>query len=123
MTLRVREGSTKKATAKRVEAKPPPGTSVGSGQNRKAAGKSSAKARAAAKKSNHVPPEQRAFATNLIHLRKAAGLTQDELSARSGVSQSNISALENGTFEPRLSTIMALARAFGVAPAALLPGA
>ena len=42
--------------------------------------------------------------------------------AKSGVSQSHISALEKGTWEPRLSTILALAKAFGVAPAALVPG-
>lgn len=61
------------------------------------------------------------FAANLIRLRLAAGLTQTELSIRSGVSQSHISALERGTWEPRLSTILALAKAFNIAPAALLP--
>jgi DNA-binding XRE family transcriptional regulator len=66
--------------------------------------------------------EQRAFAANLVRLRLGAGLTQDDLAARSGISQSNISALENSTWEPRLSTIFALAKAFGVAPAELVPG-
>ena len=62
------------------------------------------------------------FGESLRRHRLAAGLTQDELSARSGVSQSHISALEKGTWEPRLSTILALAKAFGVAPAALVHG-
>ena len=69
-----------------------------------------------------MPLGQRAFAASLVRLRKAAGLTQDELAARSGVSQSHISALEKGTWEPRLSTVLAFAKAFGVAPAALVPG-
>lgn len=71
---------------------------------------------------DEVPPERRAFAANLIRLRSASGLTQDQLSARSGVSQSHISGLEKGAWEPRLSTILGLAKAFGVAPAALVRG-
>jgi len=78
--------------------------------------------RTSAKRVDDALLEQRAFAANLIRLRLAAGLTQDELAAKSGISQSNISALENSTWEPRLSTIFALARAFGVAPATLVPG-
>ncbi|MDO9712540.1 helix-turn-helix domain-containing protein [Paracraurococcus lichenis] len=65
---------------------------------------------------------QHAFAANLIRLRKAAGLTQMELAAKSGVSQSNISALELTTWEPKLSTILALAEALEVPPADLLIG-
>ena len=67
------------------------------------------------------PPERLAFAANLQRARHAAGLTQAELAERSGVSQPHISQLESGTWEPRLTTIMALATALGVEPGALLP--
>jgi DNA-binding XRE family transcriptional regulator len=65
---------------------------------------------------------QEAFAANLVRLRTAAGLTQGQLAERSGVSQPQISQLERAAQEPRLSTVLALARALGVEPAALLPG-
>lgn len=70
-----------------------------------------------------LPPERLAFAANLQRARQAAGLTQAELADKSGVSQPHISALESGTWEPRLATIMQLARALGVEPGALLPPA
>lgn len=124
MTRRSQGGYEKKTALTGVAAKPTTVIGVTAVRSRKASSKPAPATRksAATKEVDEVPPDQRAFAANLTHLRKAAGLTQDELSARSGVSQSNISALEKGTWEPRLSTIMALARAFGVAPAALLPG-
>ena len=50
-----------------------------------------------------------------------AGLTQAELAEKSGVSQPHVSALERGAWEPRLATIMALAKALNVEPASLLP--
>lgn len=45
----------------------------------------------------------------LISARTAANLTQKELSERSGVRQSNISRIENGTSVPNISTLQALA--------------
>ena len=69
------------------------------------------------------PPERLAFAANLQRARQAAGLTQAELAEKSGVSQPHISQLESGTWEPRLATIMQLARALGIEPGALLPPA
>jgi len=46
--------------------------------------------------------------------REAAGLSQAELSRRSGVKQSVISDIENGhTKSPRVETLMALAAALG----------
>ena len=68
-----------------------------------------------------IPADRRAFAENLIRLRHARGWTQTELADVSGVGQSHISRLERGTWEPRLATIMALAKAFGVQPGDLLP--
>jgi len=68
-----------------------------------------------------LPDSVRVFAENLLAARKAAKLTQVQLSERSGVSQSHISQLEKGNLEPRLSTILALAGALGVETGALLP--
>ena len=43
---------------------------------------------------------------NLEHLRKAAGLTQQELSESAEVSRKSINAIENGIYVP--STVLAL---------------
>ncbi|NOG73583.1 helix-turn-helix domain-containing protein [Roseicella sp. DB1501] len=68
-------------------------------------------------------PEEdaRTLGANLYRLRVGSGLTQTELSALSGVTQSHISAIERAAFEPRVKTIMALARALKVQPGELLP--
>lgn len=48
-------------------------------------------------------------------LREAQGMSQAELSRRSGVPQGVISYLENGkTPHPRIDTVLALASALGV---------
>jgi transcriptional regulator with XRE-family HTH domain len=60
------------------------------------------------------------FAANLLRLRVAAGLTQEGLSDRSGLHSTEISRLERGVRDPRLSTIVRVARALGVPPADLL---
>ena len=49
-----------------------------------------------------------------------AGLSQEELSDRSGLHSTEISRLERGVREPRLGTIVLVARGLGVAPADLL---
>jgi transcriptional regulator with XRE-family HTH domain len=66
------------------------------------------------------PREQ--FAANLRRLRTTAELSQEELSARSGLHATEISRLERGVRDPRLSTIVRLARALRVDAAALLAG-
>lgn len=43
---------------------------------------------------------------NLENLRKAAGLTQQQLSERADVSRKSINAIENGVYVP--STVLAL---------------
>ena len=53
------------------------------------------------------PKEQ--LGVNLKRLRLAAGLTQMELSNRSGLDMAEISRLERGVKDPRLSTIVRLA--------------
>ncbi|MBQ3383959.1 MAG: helix-turn-helix transcriptional regulator [Erysipelotrichaceae bacterium] len=50
---------------------------------------------------------------NLIQARIDAGLTQKELAERSGVRQSNISRIENGTAIPTLQTLNAIAKGTG----------
>src|SRR5512139_1354684 len=53
------------------------------------------------------------LAREFFDLRKAAGLTQRQLAARSGVQQADISRIEAGDANPTLATIAALAYALG----------
>jgi transcriptional regulator with XRE-family HTH domain len=53
------------------------------------------------------------FANMLSHARRAAGLTQAEVSARSGVARPNIAAFESGRREPRWHTAMRTLEATG----------
>jgi transcriptional regulator with XRE-family HTH domain len=52
--------------------------------------------------------------------RLALGLTLDELSERSGLSPHYLSTLENGHRDPRVSTLLAVAKALRVNPSDLL---
>lgn len=54
-------------------------------------------------------------------LRKHAGLTQQELADKTGVSQPAISQLENGALSMDLHWMRAFARALGCSPVDLLP--
>ena len=49
----------------------------------------------------------------VISARSTANLTQKQLAQRSGVSQSNISKIENGNYQPSLSTLKRIADALG----------
>ncbi|MEE0955937.1 MAG: helix-turn-helix transcriptional regulator [Eubacterium sp.] len=49
----------------------------------------------------------------IIEARTAEGLTQKELAERSGLRQSNISRIENGTCSPTVSTLQMLAEGLG----------
>lgn len=49
----------------------------------------------------------------LVKARAKAKLTQNELSKLSGIRQSNISRIENGTCLPKLETLAILAKAMG----------
>jgi transcriptional regulator with XRE-family HTH domain len=53
------------------------------------------------------------LATELIILRRQRGLTQRQLSAKSGIQQSEISRIEGGRANPTMSTLSSLARALG----------
>jgi ribosome-binding protein aMBF1 (putative translation factor) len=66
------------------------------------------------------------LAAELILLRRKRGLTQRQLSARSGIQQSEISRIEGGRANPTAATLAALARALGgelrIVPAAIDKG-
>jgi transcriptional regulator with XRE-family HTH domain len=46
--------------------------------------------------------------------RKELGLTQDELGQRAGLAAKHVSRIENGTHEPKVSTLFALVSALGL---------
>ena len=68
-----------------------------------------------------MQPEEQ-FAANLRKARNEAGLSQEQLSDLSGLHSTEISRLERGVREPRLGTIVRLARGLGVRAADLLAG-
>jgi len=49
----------------------------------------------------------------LVASRLESGMTQKELAEKSGIRQSNISRIENGTCSPTISTLQALAKGMG----------
>ncbi len=49
----------------------------------------------------------------MIEARNAEGLTQKDLSERSGIAQGDISKLENGNANPSIKTLQRLAAAMG----------
>jgi transcriptional regulator with XRE-family HTH domain len=57
---------------------------------------------------------RRLVGRNFARLRQAKGLTQEEVEARSGISQQYISSLERGHRNPTVITLYLLAEALGV---------
>jgi len=61
----------------------------------------------------------------LEQARKAAGLSQEALATRAGLSRMTVQRIESGQIDPRLSTLLEMARVLGLAlmpvPAALRP--
>ena len=57
---------------------------------------------------------------NLRETRKRLGLTQEEVSERSGVQAGEISRIEAGKRDPKVSTLERLAKAVEVSPGRLL---
>jgi XRE family transcriptional regulator, fatty acid utilization regulator len=57
---------------------------------------------------------------NLRHARNQLGLTQEEVAERSGVHATEVSRIEGGKRDPKVSTVERLAKAVGVAPGDLL---
>lgn len=66
-----------------------------------------------------VEPEQQ-FGANVRQTRHKRGLSQEALGHACGLHPSEISRLERAVREPRLSTVVRLARALEVKPADLL---
>jgi transcriptional regulator with XRE-family HTH domain len=57
---------------------------------------------------------------NLRKARKRLGLTQEEVARRSGVHATEVSRIEAGKRDPRVSTLKRLAKAVKVKPGRLL---
>ena len=51
---------------------------------------------------------------NLVRLRRAAGLTQEQLAERTGLSQQYLSGLERGSRNPTVVTLYEISQALGV---------
>lgn len=62
------------------------------------------------------------FAENLRRQRRSVGLSQEALARTAQLHRTEISLLERGEREPRLSTIARLARGLGVPASSLLDG-
>lgn len=58
--------------------------------------------------------------TNLRDARKRLGLTQEEVAERSGVHPTEVSRIEAGKRDPRVTTLLRLARALEVRAGELL---
>ena len=63
-----------------------------------------------------------AFGRRLRELRNRQGLSQDALAHATDIHPTAIGRMERGSREPRLTTILRLARGLGVEPGELLDG-
>lgn len=68
-----------------------------------------------------MEPRER-FAANMRETRTARGLSQEALGFACGLHRTEISLLERAGRDPRLATIVRIARALEVSPADLLHG-
>jgi transcriptional regulator with XRE-family HTH domain len=62
------------------------------------------------------------FAANLLRLREAAGMNQEDLAVRASIHRTQISYIESGKRMPRLDTLVKLAGALEVPVSALVEG-
>jgi transcriptional regulator with XRE-family HTH domain len=58
--------------------------------------------------------------TNLREARKRLGLTQEDVAGRSGVHATEVSRIEAGKRDPKVSTLLRLAAAVEIPPGRLL---
>jgi transcriptional regulator with XRE-family HTH domain len=68
-----------------------------------------------------VSPEEQ-FARNLRSRRQAAGLSQEQLADRTGLHPTEISRLERAAREPRLGTMLKLAKGLDIGVEKLIAG-
>jgi transcriptional regulator with XRE-family HTH domain len=68
-----------------------------------------------------VSPEEQ-FARNLRKRRQAAGLSQEQLADRTGLHPTEISRLERAAREPRLGTMLKLAKGLDIGVEKLIAG-
>jgi transcriptional regulator with XRE-family HTH domain len=64
-----------------------------------------------------------AFAANVRAARDAAGLTQEQVADASGIHATEVSRIERGLRDPRVSTMLRLAGALRVPASRLIDGA
>lgn len=69
---------------------------------------------------NQPVSEVAAFAQRLRAVRQERGISRHDLAFRTGMLETEIGRYERGRREPRLTTILRLARGLGVAPGELL---
>lgn len=62
------------------------------------------------------------FGANLQEMRRWRGLTREELSARAGIDVATVHRLERGDRQPRLPTLLQLAKALGTSGSELIQG-
>ena len=68
----------------------------------------------------HDHDARRRFAANLRDARVRAGVSQERLGSLARLHRTEVSLLERGERDPRLSTIVRLSRALGCTPSSLL---
>ncbi|QHE92489.1 helix-turn-helix transcriptional regulator [Pandoraea fibrosis] len=56
------------------------------------------------------------FMESLVVARKDAAMTQAELADRAGLSRMTVQKMESGALDPRMSTVLEMARALGLEP-------
>jgi transcriptional regulator with XRE-family HTH domain len=64
--------------------------------------------------------EQTAFGQRLRELRTERDISQEAFAFEAGIDRTAVSRFEHGAREPRLRTILSVARALGVKPGELL---
>jgi len=74
------------------------------------------------RRADAVRSNRNAFSDRLHALREAAGLSQAEAAAASGVSKVSIGQLERGLNSPTVRTLQRLAQAYGVPVSVILDG-
>ena len=64
--------------------------------------------------------KQTALGVKIAHLRHKRGLSLEKLAYESGVSKGNLSDIENGKKNPRLSTLILIAEGLEISVSSLL---